>query len=193
MIGKLIIITAPSGAGKTTIAKHLLAEYPLLEFSVSATTRPKRIDETEGRDYYFMTREEFREKIKNGDFIEWEEVYNNTFYGTLKSEVETIWISGKVVLFDVDVKGAINLKKKFGTNSLTIFIKPPDINILKKRLEGRATESKEKIHERINKALYEMEYAAYFDKIILNNGLSEALQKAAAIVEGFLFHSYGSS
>lgn len=187
MSGKLIVITAPSGAGKTTIAKHLLESYPMLEFSVSATTRPRRPDEVHARDYYFLTEEQFRQRIKSESFVEWQEVYKDTFYGTLKDEVQAIWKSGKNVLFDVDVKGAINLKKQYGENALTIFIKPPSLEVLTNRLLSRATESADMVEERITKATYELQFESYFDEVIVNDSLPEAMAKAEAIVDKFLF------
>ena len=188
MAGKLVVITAPSGAGKTTIARHLLEHYPMLEFSVSATTRPRRPEEVHGRDYYFITPELFRERINNESFVEWEEVYQGTFYGTMKSEIESIWKSGKDVLFDVDVKGAINLKKQYGDNALTIFIKPPTLQVLTDRLHSRATESPDKVEERISKAQYEIQFESYFDEVIVNDSLHDALIKAEAAVDRFLFN-----
>jgi guanylate kinase len=188
MSGKLIVITAPSGAGKTTIARRLLEAYPMLEFSISATTRPRRPDEVHGKDYYFITTEQFRQRIANNSFVEWEEVYKDTFYGTLKDEIETIWKSGKDVLFDVDVKGAINLKKQYGDQALTIFIKPPSMKILTDRLHSRATETPEKIEERISKAQYEMQFEQYFDEVIVNDSLPDTLAKAEAVVDKFFFN-----
>ena len=187
MSGKLIVITAPSGAGKTTIARHLLEAYPMLEFSVSATTRPRRPDEVHARDYYFLTEEQFRQRIANQSFIEWEEVYQGTFYGTLKDEIESIWKTGKDVLFDVDVKGAINLKKQYGKDAFTIFIKPPSMETLQNRLRSRATESPERIEERITKAQQELQFEPYFDETIVNDSLPEALRLATAFVDTFLF------
>lgn len=187
MSKKLVVITAPSGAGKTTIARRLLEAYPMLEFSVSATTRPQRPDEVHGRDYYFMTEKQFKDRIANDSFVEWEEVYKNTFYGTLKDELEALWKSGKAVLFDVDVKGAIHLKKIYSDQALTIFIKPPSMDILISRLHSRATESPEKIEERIAKSRYEMQFESYFDEVILNDNLPETLTKAEAVVDRFLF------
>src|SRR4030095_3315097 len=137
MSGKLIVITTPSGAGKTTIARRLLEAYPMLDFSVSATTRPRRPDEVHGRDYYFLTEEQFKDRIANKSFVGWEEGYTGMYYGTLKDEIEAIWKTGHDVLFDVDVKGAINLKKQYGDKALTIFIKPPDMNVLFDRLHSR--------------------------------------------------------
>lgn len=187
MNGKLIVITAPSGAGKTTIARHLLETYPMVEFSVSATTRPQRPGEVHTRDYYFLTEVQFRERIANNSFVEWEEVYKGTFYGTLRDEIESIWKRDKHVLFDVDVKGAINLKKQYGESALTIFIKPPSLEILIRRLESRATETPEKIAERIAKAKEELQYESYFDEVVVNEVLPEALAQTDALVDAFLF------
>jgi guanylate kinase len=187
MNGKLIVITAPSGAGKTTIARHVLESYPMVEFSVSATTRPQRPGEVHTRDYYFLTEQQFRDRIANNFFVEWEEVYKGTFYGTLRDGIESIWKRGKHVLFDVDVKGAINLKKQYGENALTIFIKPPSLKILIRRLESRATESPEKIAERIAKAKEELQYESYFDEVVINEVLPEALAQTDALVDAFLF------
>lgn len=187
MSGKLIVITAPSGAGKTTIARHLLEAYPTLEFSVSATTRTRRPDEVHGKDYYFLTEEQFKLRISNQSFAEWEEVYKDTFYGTLKDEIEGIWKTGKTVLFDVDVKGAMNLKKQYGDLALTIFIKPPSLEILLNRLRSRATDTPEKIEERIAKAQYELQFESYFDETIVNDSLPGALAKTESVVDRFLF------
>ena len=161
MEGKAVIISAPSGAGKTTIVKHLLGIKDLnLAFSVSACTRPVREGEIDGRDYYFMTVDQFKDKIDEGEFLEWEEVYKNCYYGTLKSEVERIWNMDRHVLFDVDVMGGINLKEKFGDKALAIFIMPPSIEVLRARLEDRGTESAEKIRNRINKATWNLNLQA---------------------------------
>lgn len=187
MSGKLIVITAPSGAGKTTIARHLLESYPMLEFSVSATTRKRRPDEVHGKDYYFLTEEQFRQRISNESFVEWEEVYKGVYYGTLRDEVEAIWKAGKDVLFDVDVKGAMSLKKKYGDKALTLFIKPPSIEVLTERLRSRATETQERIDERIAKAAYELQFESYFDETIVNDALPETLQQAMLITDRFLF------
>lgn len=187
MSGKLIVITAPSGAGKTTIARHLLESYPMLEFSVSATTRLRRPDEVHGKDYYFLTEEQFQQRISNKSFVEWEEVYKGVYYGTLRNEIESIWKTGKDVLFDVDVKGAINLKKQYGDKALTLFIKPPSVEILADRLRSRATETQERIDERIAKAQAELQFEGYFDETIFNDSLPEALQQAMLITDRFLF------
>src|SRR3954447_13498883 len=158
MIGKIIIITAPSGAGKTSITRYLLNKYPKLAFSISAATRQARGKEKNGVDYYFMSLEEFREKIKNNDFIEWEMVYEGKYYGTLKSELERIWAEGKTPMLDIDVKGAIHVQQQFPNTSLSIFVLPPSLDELKKRLQGRGTETPENISVRLNKASYELSF-----------------------------------
>jgi guanylate kinase len=187
MDGKVIIISAPSGAGKTTAVKHLLGLRELnLEFSVSACTRPVRNGEVDGRDYYFMSVDRFKSLIDDNQFIEWEEVYKNSYYGTLKSEVDRIWNSGHHVLFDVDVMGGVNLKKQFGEKALSVFVMPPDIEVLRQRLELRGTESAEKIQNRINKASLELKFARMFDKVVLNDKLEEALTEIRQLVSGFL-------
>lgn len=184
--GKLVIFSAPSGAGKTTIVKHLLQRGFDLEFSVSATSRNKRVNEIHGRDYYFLTEEEFMQKVENNEFLEWEEVYQGNKYGTLKSEVERIRNLGKNVIFDVDVVGGLNIKKYYGTDALAIFVQPPSIEELKKRLQFRSTETEEKIKMRMAKAEYELSFAQQFDVIIVNDLLDNALEEAEKIVGGFL-------
>jgi len=186
MEGKLVIISAPSGAGKTTIVNHLLRNDDRLEFSISATTRKPRGDEKNGIEYYFMTVNEFRKKIRNNSFVEWEEVYENQYYGTLKSEINRIWTSGKSVLFDVDVKGGINLKKIFCDQAASIFIMPPSVEELEKRLLARATDSREKIRMRVEKAKEEIKLADSFDYIVINDILEKAQDEALRIVKDFL-------
>ncbi|WP_372949873.1 guanylate kinase [Mariniphaga sp.] len=186
MKGKLVIFSAPSGAGKTTIVKHLLQQDLELEFSVSATSREPRKGEVNGIDYYFLTVDEFRKKIENGEFLEWEEVYSGIFYGTLKSEVERIRSKGKNVIFDVDVVGGSNIKKFYGTEALAVFVKPPSVEELKHRLKNRSTESEEKIKMRIAKAEKELEYVGKFDVIIVNDDLPKALIEAENVVSEFL-------
>jgi len=186
MTGKCIILCAPSGAGKTSITKYLLQQDLGLEFSISVCTRAKRPNETDGVDYYFLTVEEFRKRIAAEEFIEWEEVYANNFYGTLTSEINRIWESGKHVIFDVDVKGGLNLSKHFGKNALAIFIKPPSIDELEKRLRNRGTESEETIQRRINKATEEMAYEKKFDVSVENNQLEIAQKEVYSIVKSFL-------
>lgn len=186
MQGKLLILSAPSGSGKTTIAKHLLKTFPELQFSVSACSREKRPGEEEGRDYYFLTAEEFRKKVKNNEFVEWEEVYPGQYYGTLKSELQRIWDSGGHVVFDVDVLGGLNIKKKFPSDSLSIFIQAPSLGDLEKRLRARSTESEESIRKRVGKAMKEMEFAQQFDKVLVNERLGNALKEAEKLVGDFL-------
>ncbi len=186
MGGKIIIVSAPSGAGKTTTVKHLLQQNFGLEFSVSATSRQPRPGETNGKDYYFIPESEFRQKIENREFLEWEEVYEGNLYGTLKSEVNRILNLGKSVIFDVDVVGGLNIKKFYGNDALAIFITPPSMEELEKRLKKRSTETEEKINTRIAKAKKEMEFAGQFDVIIVNDVLSTALADAEKAVAGFL-------
>lgn len=186
MKGKAIIISAPSGAGKTTIVKHLLSVFPGLEFSVSACSRPKREKETDGKDYYFISADEFRLKISDGEFIEWQEVYPGSYYGTLKSEIDRIWAEGKIPVFDVDVLGGINLKKHFGDAALAIFISPPSSQELENRLRHRGTEDEVSLRTRLDKVEKEMTYSGHFDRIVVNDELSSASSKALRLVEGFL-------
>jgi guanylate kinase len=184
--GKLIIFSAPSGAGKTTIVHHLLKVFPELEFSVSACSRPMRKGETNGKDYYFISLEEFKQKIANNEFAEYEEVYKDNFYGTLKSEIERIWKKGKHIIFDMDVIGGLNLRMQFGNNALAIFVMPPSIEHLEMRLKSRDTETPESIKRRIGKAGQEIKKASLFDKTILNDDLEKALKEAEQIVGSFL-------
>jgi guanylate kinase len=186
MIGKLIIFSAPSGSGKTTIVKRILSKYQNLEFSVSACSRPMRAGEVNGRDYHFLTPDEFKLKIEQNEFVEWEEVYTNSYYGTLKSELQRIWSKGNHVVFDVDVIGGLNLKKIYGENALSIFVMPPSIDELKKRLELRGTDSAESIAKRVGKAQQEMEYAKDFDTIIVNDNLEKAVIETEQILHNFL-------
>ena len=185
--GKLIIFSAPSGSGKTTIVQHLLKQPELnLAFSVSATSRPRRGKEKQGVHYYFMTVSEFKKHIKNDDFLEWEEVYRDNFYGTLKSEVERLWAEGKNVIFDIDVVGGLRIKKKFPKETLAVFVKPPSVDELKIRLKKRSTESDDKINMRIAKASIEMATAPQFDQIIKNHDLETALKEAHHLVADFV-------
>ena len=186
MKGKLVIFSAPSGAGKTTIVQHLLQVFPQLEFSVSACSRPKRKHETHGVDYYFLSVEEFKQKIENDEFLEWEEVYKDNFYGTLKIEIERIWNKGMHVIFDVDVVGGLHLKKLFEKRALAIFVMPPSIQHLEMRLKSRETETAESIARRIGKAENELKEADLFDKIVLNDQLDHACKEAEKIVSEFL-------
>lgn len=185
--GKLIVFSAPSGAGKTTIVRHLLGLDKLnLEFSISATSREKRGTEIAGKDYYFLSAKAFKTHIKNDDFLEWEEVYRDNFYGTLKTEVERIWAQGKHVIFDIDVSGGLRIKRKFPEETLAIFVKPPSIDALKIRLKKRKTESDDKINMRIAKASAELATAPLFDVIIENDHLEKALLEAETQVSNFL-------
>ncbi len=186
MEGKAIIFSAPSGSGKTTIVRHLLEKNPDLGFSISASTRDKRgRTEAHGKDYYFLTPEEFKKKIDSNEFVEWEEVYEGNFYGTLKSEVERIWKNGKNVIFDVDVKGGINLKNYFGDKALAIFVKVPSIEVLKERLHDRGTESEESLSRRLFKANFEMTFQDKFDKVLINEDLEHSLQQAQQLYDAF--------
>lgn len=186
MKGKLVIISAPSGAGKSTIIRHLLDKGINLEFSISATTRAPRGREKNGIEYYFLSVNDFRERVKNGDFIEWEEVYKDQLYGTLKSEIDRIWSHHNHVLFDVDVKGGINLKNIFRHEAISIFIMPPSIGELEKRLQRRATDNPEKIKMRVAKAAEEMTLADQFDNIVINDRLEQAESDVYSIVKSFI-------
>jgi len=186
MNGKMVIISAPSGAGKSTMIRHLQEKGVKLEFSVSATTREPRGNEENGVEYYFLTASEFKRRIAKGDFVEWEEVYKNQYYGTLKSEIEKIWANGNHVLFDVDVKGGINLKKIFGHNAISIFIMPPSVRELEKRLLRRGTDDPSWIRTRVAKAAQEMKLADEFDNIVINDNLEMAEKEVYDLVKGFL-------
>lgn len=182
---KVIIFSAPSGAGKSTIVHHLLEKYSFLEFSISATSRAPRGKEENGKDYYFFTTEEFENKIKADHFVEYEEVYAGSYYGTLKSEVERIWKKGNIIVFDIDVKGGVNLKKLYGENAVAVFIQPPSVEELRNRLIGRGTDSPEAIERRVAKAEEELTYASKFDIVLINDKLDEAFLTAEKIVEEF--------
>jgi guanylate kinase len=184
--GKLIIFSAPSGSGKTTLVHHLLSKPELkLAFSVSATSREKRPNETHGEDYYFLSVDEFRKRIDADAFLEWEEVYSDQFYGTLRSEIDRIHAEGKHVMFDVDVVGGLNIKKQFGDNALAVFVKPPSIKELENRLRNRSTESEESLQKRVGKAAEEMEFANQFDAILVNDDLEKAKAEAEKLVSDF--------
>jgi len=185
--GKLIVFSAPSGSGKTTIVRHLLGIEKLnLEFSISATSREPRGEEIDGKDYYFLSLKEFKNKIKSDEFLEWEEVYRDNFYGTLKSEVERIWSQGKHVIFDIDVVGGIDIKRIYPERTLSVFVKPPSIEELKIRLKKRSTESEDKINMRVAKASIELATAPQFDFIIENDNLEVALKEAEELAHNFL-------
>ena len=185
--GKLIVFSAPSGSGKTTIVRHLLKQEELnLEFSISATSRQARGNEIDGKDYYYLSLKEFKNKIKNDEFLEWEEVYRDNFYGTLKTEVERIWAKGKHVIFDIDVSGGLRIKRKFPEETLAVFVKPPDLNELVRRLKDRGEESEEKISMRVAKAPAELATAPLFDVIVVNSELDKALENAYNLVSDFL-------
>ncbi|HEY9489410.1 MAG TPA: guanylate kinase [Chryseosolibacter sp.] len=186
MAGKAIIFSAPSGSGKTTIVKHLLEKNPDLGFSISASTRDRRgRTEQNGKDYYFLPPNEFKKKIDNNEFVEWEEVYEGNFYGTLKSEIERVWRDGKNVVFDVDVKGGLNLKKYFGHKALAIFVKVPSIEVLKERLHDRGTESPESLSRRLFKAQFEMSFCDKFDVVLVNENLHKSLEEAQRLYDKF--------
>jgi guanylate kinase len=184
--GKLVIFSAPSGAGKTTIVKHLLSKIPDLEFSVSATTREPRGDEQNDKAYHFISKEEFLHLIAKKQFVEFEEVYSGTFYGTLRTEIERIWAKGKTVIFDIDVEGGLHLKRKYDGDALAIFVQPPSLDVLKQRLTSRGTDSEDKLKERFAKAEKELNYAPKFDIILKNHELETACKDAEKLVKDFL-------
>lgn len=185
-MGKLIVISAPSGAGKTSIVHHLLKNMPELSFSVSACSREKRDNETHGKDYYFLGVEGFQNKIKEAAFLEWEEVYENQYYGTLKSEIERIWSEGKTVIFDVDVMGGLNIKKQYPKECLSLFIMPPSVDVLRERLSGRGSESEEKLEMRLAKAEQEISKNQEFDKVILNDDFGIACEETMEVITNFI-------
>lgn len=183
---KILIITAPSGAGKTSITHYLMREFPVLMFSVSAATREARGNEKSGKDYYFISMEEFKHKIKEKEFAEWEMVYEGKYYGTLKSELQRIWALSKIPVLDIDVKGAIHVQQQYPVNTLSIFVEPPSVDELKIRLNGRGTETDESILARISKASYEISFKEQFDKVVVNDNLENACRHARELVEAFL-------
>jgi guanylate kinase len=185
-MNKILIITAPSGAGKTSITKYLMEKFPVFAFSVSAATREPRGNEKDGTDYYFISSENFKQKIQQNEFLEWEMVYEGKYYGTLKSEIDRIWSQGKVPVLDIDVKGAIHVQQQFNGGTLSLFIEPPSVAELKKRLQGRGTETEESLAARVNKASYELSLKGHFDKIVVNEDLQTACEEASKIVEAFL-------
>ena len=186
MKGKLFIFSAPSGSGKSTIVQHLMKQGLGLEFSISATSREPREGEIDGREYHFISPEEFRDRIRQNAFIEWEEVYPNKYYGTLYSEVEHIWKKGKHAIFDIDVLGGLNLKKKYGKQACAIFIQAPSLEVLEQRLRARSTDDEESLRHRLGKALFEMEHSEEFDHILINDSLETAQAEAEKIVKDFL-------
>jgi len=186
MSNKLLIITAPSGAGKTSITKHLLKTFKELAFSVSAATRAQRSNEKEGADYYFISLEEFRQKIQHNEFVEWEMVYEGKYYGTLKSELNRIWKNNQIPVLDIDVKGAIHIEQQFPDTALSLFIEPPSVDVLRRRLESRGTENSKSLLDRVNKASYEISFKDQFDKVILNDDLEKAKAQAEAVVGEWL-------
>lgn len=185
-MGKLVIFSAPSGSGKTTIVRRLLSNFPQFEFSISATSRQPRGTEQHGVDYYFLTQEEFAEAVREERFVEWEEVYAGTCYGTLRSEMERIWAKGNVIVFDVDVLGGINLKRIFGEDACSIFVQPPSIEELERRLRGRATDSEDVIAKRVAKAEFELSKASEFDHVVVNDDLDTAVNETIDIINAFL-------
>ena len=183
---KILIITAPSGAGKTSITRYLMKVFPVLEFSISAATRKARENEKEGVDYYFMSLDDFNHKIQQKEFAEWEMVYEGKYYGTLKSELKRIWSRNKVPVLDIDVKGALHIQRQYPENTLSIFVQPPSVEVLKNRLQSRGTETEESLAARVNKASYELSFNDHFDKTILNDNLEKACAEAVKLVTLFL-------
>lgn len=185
-MGKAILFSAPSGCGKTTIIKELMQYFDCFDFSISATSRKPRGEEVDGRDYYFLSHDDFKARVDKGDFLEWEEVYQGTCYGTLKSEVERIWNNGKVIVFDVDVNGGKNIKRYFGSDALSVFVMPPSIEVLEQRLRSRGTDSEEAIVKRLGRSAEELKQAPYFDVTIVNDDLQRAVNEAKQIIEKFI-------
>lgn len=186
MENRLLIFSGPSGSGKTTIVHHLLKVFPDLVFSVSATTRSRRPNEKEGRDYHFLAEEDFLSRIKNHAFVEWEEVYEGVYYGTLKSEIEKIFSMGKIPVFDIDVKGGLNIRKKYSSSALAVIVVPPSLEVLQQRLKKRSTETHDSFKRRVSKAGEELSYAGQFDRVLMNTNLTVSLQEAEEIVREFL-------
>lgn len=186
MEGKILIFSAPSGSGKSTLVNHLLSLGIPLGFSISATSRAPRGEEQHGKEYYFLSVEEFRRRVANDEFVEYEEVYDGCYYGTLKSELERVWNEGKCIVFDVDVVGGVNIKKMFGDKAMSIFVQPPSVEELRRRLEGRGTDSAEKIEQRLAKAEYELGFATQFDRVIVNDELQKAKCDVERVVRDFL-------
>lgn len=184
--GKILILTAPSGAGKTTVVRHLMQHFPQLGFSVSATTRPPRPNEVDGKDYHFLSAEDFTSRIEQGEFVEYEEVYPGRFYGTLRSEVERIWALGQTIVFDIEVKGATNIKKMYPDNSLAIFVSPPSEAVLFERLRNRSTEDEASLKVRFERSAEELSYANSFDRVLFNDDLSVCLAEAEVMTANFL-------
>lgn len=185
-MGKAILFSAPSGCGKTTIIKELMQYFDCFDFSISATSRKPRGEEVDGRDYYFLSHDDFKARVDKGDFLEWEEVYQGTCYGTLKSEVERIWNNGKVIVFDVDVNGGKNIKRYFGSDALSVFVMPPSIEVLEQRLRSRGTDSEEAIVKRLGRSAEELKQAPHFDVTIVNDDLQRAINEAKQIIEKFI-------
>jgi guanylate kinase len=183
---KIILITAPSGSGKTSIVKHLMKKFPSLAFSVSATTRKPRNDEKDGRDYYFISENDFKEKIHNKEFLEWEMVYEGKYYGTLKSDISRIWKENKVPVLDIDVQGAIHVQQQYPVNTISIFVQAPSVEELKRRLKLRGSETDESLQARVNKSTYEMTFKKHFENIIINQNFKEACNDAEKIIGNFL-------
>lgn len=183
---KIILVTAPSGAGKTSIIQHLVTVYPQLAFSVSATTRKPRADEKEGVDYYFLSESDFKEKIHKKEFLEWEMVYEGKYYGTLKEEIERIWASGKVPILDIDVQGAIHVQQQYPVNTFSLFVQPPSEEELRRRLENRGSETQDSLQARINKSAFEMTFKSHFQHIVVNDDFEKACSEAEKIVGTFL-------
>ena len=186
VMGKAILFSAPSGCGKTTIINELMKYFDCFDFSISATSRAPRATEQDGKDYYFLTHEEFKRRVDAGDFLEWEEVYQGTCYGTLKSEIERIWAAGRVIVFDVDVNGGSNIKRYFGGDALSVFVMPPSLEVLEQRLRSRGTDSEEAIVKRLARSAEELKRAPQFDVTIVNDDLGRAVDEARRVIERFL-------